>query len=194
MARKRSLETTSHENITEAAQFNIRVFKRLEKALASNPEVDLLSLFPSTYSIRLVKRKKISTDKNGMSKRIVLDNLASSKVLGLLGVPSPKNALQKQDGYKLRTPRDDVRYFLSSDDVTTVDRLADSIRELVKSKMTSTNASTIIETEARFFTALIALIRDAEVVSSSPVPSRRMVVKCGVDVIAKVVWGAEDFT
>lgn len=127
-------------------------------------------------------------------KAYVLDNLASSKVLGLLSVPSPKNSLQKQNDYKLPTPRDDLRYFLSSDDVTTVDRLADSIRELVKSNMTSTNASTIIETEARFFTALIALIQDAEVVSSGPVPSRRMVFKCDVDAIAKVVWGAEDFT
>ena len=71
MARKRSLATTPHESITEAAQLNIRVFKRLEKALASNPEVDLLSLFPSTYSTRLAKRMKIATHQNGMSKRIV---------------------------------------------------------------------------------------------------------------------------
>jgi len=60
--------------------------------------------------------------------------------------------------------------------------------------MTSTNTSTIIGKEARFFTALIALIQDGEVVSSGTVPSRRMVVKCGVDTVAKVVWGAEEFT
>lgn len=76
MARNRSLETTSHENITEAAQLNTLVMKRLEKALASNPEVDLLSLFPSTYSTRLAKRKKIATDNNGMPRRVVLDDLA----------------------------------------------------------------------------------------------------------------------
>ena len=109
-------------------------------------------------------------------------------------MPSPKNDLQTQDDCKLSTPPDDVRYFLSSDDVTTIDRLADSVRELVKSKMTSINTSTIIETEARFFTALIALIQDAEVVSLGPVPSRRMVVKCGSNTIAKAVWGAEEFT
>ena len=102
--------------------------------------------------------------------------------------------MQKQDDYKPPTPRDDVRYLLSPDDVTIVDRLSDSVRELVKSKMTSAHASTIIETEARFFTALTALIQDAEVVSSGPVPSRRMVVKCGVDAIAKIIWGTEDFT
>ena len=83
MTRKRSLESTSHENITEAAQPNTRVFKKLEKALASNPEVDLLSLFPSTYSTRLANRKKIATNNNGRSMRVVLDNLASSKLLGL---------------------------------------------------------------------------------------------------------------
>ena len=194
MARKRPLETTSHENITEAAQLNTLVFKRLEKALASNPEADLLSLFPSTYSTRLAKRKKIATDNNGMLMCVVLDNLASSKLSGLVGVPSPENALQKQDDYKSPPPRDDVRYFLSPDDVTIVDRLSGSLRELVQSKMISVNTSTIIETEAPFFTALTALIQDAEAVSSGPVPSRRMVVKCGADTIAKVIWGAEEFT
>ena len=194
MARKRSLETTSHESITEAAQLNIRVFKRVEKALASNPEVDLLSVFPSTYSTRLSKRMKIATDQNGMSRRAVSNSGAFSKLSALLGMPSLKNDLQMQDDCKLPTPGDDVRYFLSSDDVTTIDRLADSVRKLVNSKITSINTSPIIGAEARFFSALIALIQDAEVVSSGPVPSRRMVVKCGVDTVAKVVWGAEEFT
>jgi len=49
---------------------NIHVLKRLEKALASNPEVNLLSLLPSTYSTRLENRTKI-TDQDGMSKRVV---------------------------------------------------------------------------------------------------------------------------
>ena len=129
-----------------------------------------------------------------MLKRVVLDNLTFSKIPGLSSVPSPENALREQNGYKIPTPRDDVRYFLSSDNVTTVDRLADSVRELVKNKMISTNASTIVETEARFFMALTTLIRDSEIVSSGPVPSRRMVVKCGIDTIAKLVWEAEEFT
>lgn len=68
MARKRSLETVSDEQATEAATLNARVFKKLEKALASDPEVDLLSLFPSNYSTRLKKRKKTVTDNNGMSR------------------------------------------------------------------------------------------------------------------------------
>lgn len=41
---------------------NIRVLRKLEKALTSNPEVDLLSLFLSTYSTRLKRRTKITTD------------------------------------------------------------------------------------------------------------------------------------
>jgi uncharacterized protein YccT (UPF0319 family) len=68
MARKRSLETVSDEQATEAATLNARVFKKLEKALASDPEVDLLSLFPSNYSTRLKKRKRTVTDNNGMSR------------------------------------------------------------------------------------------------------------------------------
>lgn len=194
MARKRSPETTSHEDITEAAQLNSRVFKKLEKALASNPEVDLLSLFPSTYSIRLAKRKKIATDNNSMSIRVILDYLASSKLPGSLGAPSPESSLQKQNNYKLPTPPVDVRGFLSPDNVTTIDRLADSLRESIKSEIMSKNASAIIETEAQFFTALAAFIQDAEVVSWGPSRSSRILVKCGVDTIAKVVCEAEEYT
>lgn len=60
--------------------------------------------------------------------------------------------------------------------------------------MKSTNTSPVVETPARFFIALTRLIQDGEIVSSGPVPSRRMVVKCGVVTIAKLVWGTEEFT
>ena len=127
MARKRSLENTSRKSITEAAQLNIRVLKKLEKALASNPEVNLLSLFPSTYSTRLENRMKI-TDQDGMSKCVVSNDSSFLKLFGLLGMPSLKNDLQTQDDYKPPTPRDDVRHFLSFHDVAIIDRLADSTR------------------------------------------------------------------
>lgn len=79
-------------------------------------------------------------------------------------MPSLKNDLQTRDDYKFPTPRDDVRYFLSSDDVTTIDRLADSVRGVVEGGVALTNISTIIETDVRFFTALITLIQDGEIV------------------------------
>jgi hypothetical protein len=71
MARKRSLDTTSDEQ-TPAATLNARVFKKLEQALASNSEVDLLSVFPSDYSTRLTKRKKIVTKNSGRSRVVIL--------------------------------------------------------------------------------------------------------------------------
>ena len=94
MARKRSFDATSQEEITEAAQLNSRVITKLEKALVSNPEVDLLALFPSTYSDRLAKRKKIAAENcqnpNGMSRVVVLNVAASSK-LPQLGSPIPSH-------------------------------------------------------------------------------------------------------
>lgn len=103
--------------------------------------------------------------------------------------------MQKQNNYERPPPPPhDVRYFLSPDDVTTIDRLADSLRESFKSKIISKNPSTIIETEAQFFTALAAFIQDAEVISWAPFRSSRVIVKCGVDTIAKVVRKAEEYT
>ena len=126
----------SRQNITGAAQSNIRVLKRLERALAFDPEVESLSHFPSTYTARLAKRKMTATNNNDISRHVVLDNRASSKLADLSNVFSLENKLQDLEDRELPTPPDDVQYLLSSTDVTTVDPLADSIRELVKSKRT----------------------------------------------------------
>ena len=42
---------------TAAADFNNKVIKKLQKALAKDPEVDLQTLFPSEYSSRLEAKK-----------------------------------------------------------------------------------------------------------------------------------------
>jgi hypothetical protein len=47
---------------SEAAKFNTMVLKKLKKVLAEDPEVDLLSKFPSEYSARLAKRKTAIRD------------------------------------------------------------------------------------------------------------------------------------
>lgn len=47
---------------TAAADFNRMIIKKLAKVLEANPEIGLLSVFPSTYSIRLAQRK---SDENG---------------------------------------------------------------------------------------------------------------------------------
>ena len=59
--------------------------------------------------------------------------------------------------------------------------------------MISTNTFPIIETNAQFFMTLIRLIQDGEIVSLGSVPFRKMVVKCSIDTIAKIIWGAEEF-
>nr|POF15591.1 hypothetical protein CFP56_48785 [Quercus suber] len=175
MAKKRSPETASHDRLTGAAELNTRVLRRLEKALASDPEADLLSLFPSTYSERIAKKQKnFAADTDGAS--------------------TLENVLQKQSRSDSPQHPDDVRNSLSADDVTTIDQLSASVQALVTARMMSTNQPTIVSTEVQFFTTLISVIQDAEIVSSEPVPSKQMVVKCGADIAAKLISGAEDFT
>ena len=41
---------------------------------------------------------------------------------------------------------------------------------------------------------LIKLIQEGEIVGKGPVPSRKMVIKCGAGIIAKLVWAAQDYT
>nr|XP_023908626.1 uncharacterized protein LOC112020299 [Quercus suber] len=178
MAKKRSPETASHDRLTGAAELNTRVLRRLEKALASDPEADLLSLFPSTYSERIAKKQKnFAADTDGMR-----------------GASTLENVLQKQSRSDSPQHPDDVRNSLSADDVTTIDQLSASVQALVTARMMSTNQPTIVSTEVQFFTTLISVIQDAEIVSSEPVPSKQMVVKCGADIAAKLISGAEDFT
>jgi hypothetical protein len=48
---------------SEASKFNARVMKRLEKALAADPEVDLTIALPLNYVQRLVGRKSDASSK-----------------------------------------------------------------------------------------------------------------------------------
>jgi hypothetical protein len=49
-------ELRASSRLSDAATFNQRVLKRLQRSFADNPEVDLLSLFPTDYSTRLQLR------------------------------------------------------------------------------------------------------------------------------------------
>ncbi|OAL32766.1 hypothetical protein AYO20_07722 [Fonsecaea nubica] len=181
MASKQSLETPPDERKSDAANLNERLFKKMKKAVDSNPEVDLLSLFPKEYSERLA-RLASSPKRDRINPR---DK----------GVTSLENVLPKQDNQRVSTIHDDIRYLLSAGDVQIMDQPSHSVQELIKSKMEVRNASPAIETEPQQFSmALIRLIQEGEIVSTGPVASRRMVVKCGVDTIAKLVWGLEEYT
>lgn len=48
-----ALEENASVKPTAAAKLNRLVMKKMQKALKSNPEINLISLFPSNYSARL---------------------------------------------------------------------------------------------------------------------------------------------
>ena len=41
-----------------AANFNAKVLRKLQKAITANPDTDLLSIFPTEYSVRLSRMKQ----------------------------------------------------------------------------------------------------------------------------------------
>ncbi|KAF2254382.1 hypothetical protein BU26DRAFT_500151 [Trematosphaeria pertusa] len=96
---------------SEASQFNRMVMKKLQKALEADPEVDLASKIPSSYSSRLAHRKAKARHEDGPS-------------------PEPLN-LGKQPP---RFPEDDVRNLLDgAAPATVLFPLSESVRSLLES-------------------------------------------------------------
>lgn len=115
---------------------------------------------------------------------------SSLTLRGLLGDPGMTDLPDHVD----TSHHDDIRYLLSSSDVEVIDRPSESVQDLINSKATRLKASPTIEKGAQFPMALIRLIQEGEVISTGPVPSRRMVVKCGVGITAKLVRGVQEYT
>lgn len=65
---------------TEAANFNRRVMKRLQKAYEKNPEVDLYRLFPVEYSGRLEQRIKDHEQKQNALAPSLIDSTPDQHV------------------------------------------------------------------------------------------------------------------
>jgi hypothetical protein len=61
---------------SKATRFNARILKKIQDAIASDPEVDLVTKLPTEYSTRLRRmRNSLKTDNND-SKYLVLPYLA----------------------------------------------------------------------------------------------------------------------
>ena len=59
---KRQKLDTNQESLvlgeSESSAYNARVFRKIQKHLAADPDVDILSLLPTGYSDRLAEKKK----------------------------------------------------------------------------------------------------------------------------------------
>lgn len=51
-------ETGSQRCPSAAANFNAKVLRKLQKAFTDNPDANLISVFPTEYSLRLSTKKK----------------------------------------------------------------------------------------------------------------------------------------
>ena len=73
MKRERANEQAeSAEPRPAAASFNDQVLRKLQNAIAANPENYLLSLFPKEYSERLAKRKEQEISEYLCLRRVLL--------------------------------------------------------------------------------------------------------------------------
>ncbi|KAK7894619.1 hypothetical protein LTR67_006381 [Exophiala xenobiotica] len=104
-------------------------------------------------------------------------------------------ALPDQGNAETSPNQDDIRFLIHpSDKIDILEPPSTAVQDLISSKMVTPTCLTDSEKDSQFNTSLLRLLRESKVVGKSPIPSRRMVVKCNVHIVAKLVWGAEDFT
>lgn len=72
------------QTISEAAIFNARILRKLQKALADDPETEITTLLPSNYSTRLTSRKTVK----GERYLVFLRSITNELVLAQEAAPS----------------------------------------------------------------------------------------------------------
>lgn len=153
---------------TEAANFNRRVMKRLQKAYEKNPEVDLYRLFPVEYSGRLQKRIEDHEQKHNALAHSLTDS-------------TPAQHVQHESREAIET---DIRSNLDPCcPVEIVHPLSSSIRDLIDAHNTDD-----------FSSGIAKLLAASEVIYLGPFPSLRTVFRCSPAAVVKAIWDIKDYT
>ncbi|KAI9761007.1 MAG: hypothetical protein M4579_001270 [Chaenotheca gracillima] len=162
---------------SEASKFILRVLKKLQRVIAADPEVDLLSKFPSEYSDRLAKRKekqeREKTDRNGLAA--VLPNVEEFKEVPMFPEEDIRSRIRPSDTAIVQFPlSDEVMKYLARDS------------DLVDGSAPQSRSGLSWD--------LLRLLQQSEPLWSGPFPRSRMVFKCGLAIAIKIVRHYEDFT
>jgi hypothetical protein len=170
---------------SEAAQFNRMVMRKLQKAIEADPEVDLASKLPTSYSSRLADRKEES--KGRMHQRGLPDVLGSqlteSEGNGEDGIPPSKHPRREEQ--HLEFPMDDVRNKLVSvTSATVVFPLAKSAQALLHND--SSNISLV--------DGLSRLIKRSRVIWKPEIGCHKIVLDAGSEIALKIIQDMGDTT
>lgn len=175
-----------------AATFNARVLKKLQRNLDFDPEIDLLSLFPSKYTTRLNDLKKSALDDEGtLCPPVLLHRI----LIFVLDEDTTVCAAPVQGLTESSSGQDDIRFRMKpSDKVDILQPLSPTTQEMILGKKeTATNGTlTGSEEHSQFGASLIRLLRESEIISDTGYPSEKLVVKCNADMVAKLEWRTDD--
>ncbi|EXJ82312.1 hypothetical protein A1O3_06125 [Capronia epimyces CBS 606.96] len=155
---------------SEAATFNLRVLKKLQKAYESDPEVNLQLLFPENYSDRLEARIK-DNEQNGDPPAQSWPDLEQ------------RGPNQTQDATD-----HDIRSRLDPDySVEVMYPLSPSTRDIIASYQHIDEKEDLRE-------GVIKMLATSEVIHRGPTPASSVVFRCSPNAVVKVIWNAEDYT
>lgn len=82
---KRQLEAVSQDRNSDAAELNRRILRKLQKTFVSDPEADLLSLFPTKYLTVLAALKEPTENLSSTSRHVLVRRQSCYKLLTHLG-------------------------------------------------------------------------------------------------------------
>ncbi|KAE8382903.1 kinase-like domain-containing protein [Aspergillus bertholletiae] len=143
---------------SKAARFNAHVLKKLQTAVAMDPELDLTTQLPSAYSGRLGKMRE---------------------------------TVQSVDDITINTTsrdEEDIRTtFNASIQAEIVHPLSQEVLELLSPGDTKVSP-------VRLSQRLLDIMRTSEVIWKAPFARQKMVLKCGNNIVLKVIRNMDDYT
>ena len=154
-------------NSTPAAEFNRKVYRRLQRELETNPEVDLRTILPSNYAVRLAEK-------------------ASGSRLQTSQIPSPTPLTPPS--HRTETPM----HLNEQEDCAEIPfGLTRELEELfLQERQPSDNA----DSQSTIASGIHKAIQNGSVLWRSEVSSNNMIVKCNDQIVVKIIPRTSDYT
>ncbi|KAL9129206.1 MAG: hypothetical protein Q9217_002275 [Psora testacea] len=167
--------------ISSATRFNTMVLRKLQNAIAKEPEVDLISIIPTGYSVRLMGMKRQESNKRSHQAKEKASN--------------SNTALAIEDTRECNSQHmaDDQSFNELADSIgTTVVTfaLSESVQHLLGVHTNGVKDSCFQSLSGK----LSDVIKASELIWRSEVCRGQAVIKCSSDIVLKIVPNLEDHT
>lgn len=152
---------------TPAAEFNRKVYKRLQRALETNPEADLSTVLPSNYASRLSEKAGGGRPQTSL-------------------IPSPLPSTPQSDWTEVPVELCDEK-----DDVDIPFGLTRDLEELFEQERLHLNGA---YNKGKIMSGIHKAIQNGKVLWQSGITTGNMVVKCNDKIVIKVIPRTADYT